>query len=114
MAANSLFMKKNPAIKMVAGVFYLLPFLGRYCHQHTECYTEQCREQHPLFGREQEGNGVSRIPEERIVFLNTKPHCACQLMEANRSAIGIGVMSALSEPPLAAMWASVILGIVSK
>jgi len=65
MAANSLFMKKTPAIKMVAGVFYLLPFLGRYCQQHTECYTEQCREQHPLFGREQEGNGVSRIPEQR-------------------------------------------------
>ena len=44
-----------------------------------------------------------------MVFLNTNPHWACQLMVANRWAMGMGVIRAFNEPPHAAMWASVIL-----
>ena len=38
-----------------------------------------------------------------IVFLNTNPHCDCQLSDAKLSAIGIGTMSALIEPLCFAM-----------
>ena len=34
-----------------------------------------------------------------IVFLKTKPHCACQLISEKRLAMGIGVMRDFSEPP---------------
>ena len=49
-----------------------------------------------------------------IVFLNTKPHCLLQSICAKRSAMGMGVMSALRLPPWTAMWASVILWKVMK
>ena len=35
-----------------------------------------------------------------IVFLNTKPHCACQFSSANRLAMGMGVTRVHRLPPL--------------
>ena len=68
--------KKWATFHLKKSPIFLFPLLGRYRQEHPKRYTKQGRKQYPLLGREQEGDGVSGIPEEWDGLLEHKaPLC---------------------------------------
>ena len=66
-------------------------FLARTdCEDYAECHAQQGRKEHAVLARKHEGDGVSRIPEERNGLLKNKSPLAVPVECRDKATHGNG------------------------